>query len=445
MFSCACHTETKVVGGIGGAEQEWIGVQFLGSDFDHRTGFFQRCGDIFGCTALNDKALVCLCCQQGTVGFHLCFIHQRFRLCLCGVGKDILSAIFGKGCKSGLEIAVSFIKLSSSQFVGNSLGTGFGFLPIMTAVADIVGRRRITQFPGEVLCQHFRLTYVGEVLRLIGSVIVVNFGRNIAVLHLHLGIELLCRVPNGHQFLLIKRRGAFFCFLQEAVQCGFVIAVLLDDATGKAGHRCVTASFGNGGNTLTVVCHIRIEILCGQELTQSHISLDDFHFRGCGAKEETSSIQGFGIKVRENGVDQLLHFAVSGSIGHPVNGKQNVEFGACGFAVLFTHMGTAVVNRKSNAGECLLDIFHGYPIGRVLGVVIVTIHGQTIRADEVITVAIAVQIFGTDIVFFDSFGKGGGIRNLELVRIGAVAGCANEIGTKQSEHHLNTSSQVSVK
>ena len=329
--------------------------------------------------------------------------------------------------------------------MGNSLGTGFGFLPVMSTITDIVGRRRITQFPREVLCQHFSLTYIGEVLRLVGSIIVINLGRNITVLHLHLGIELLCRVPNSHQFLLIKRRGAFFCFFQETVKCGFVIAVLFDDTTGKAGHCCVTASFGNSGYTLTIVYHIRIEVFCGQELTQSHITLDDFHFRGCGAKEETSSIQGFGIKVREDCIDQLLHFAVSGSIGHPINGKQNVELGACGFAVLFTHMGTAVVNCKSNAGKCLLNILNGYPIGRVLGVVIVTIHGQTIRADEVITVAVAVQIFGTDIVFFDRFGKSGGIRNLELVRIGAVAGCANEIGTKQSEHHLNTSSQVSVK
>ena len=55
-----------------------------------------------------------------------------------------------------------------------------------------------------------------------------------------------------------------------------------------------------------------------------------------------------------------------------------MELGTSGFAVFLTHIEAAVVNGKGNAGESRLNISRSDPIGRVLGVVIVTVHRQTV-------------------------------------------------------------------
>ena len=118
--------------------------------------------------------------------------------------------------------------------MGNSLGAGFGFLPVTAVVTDVVGRRRITQFPGEMLCQNLCLSDIREIVRFIGRIIVIQFGRDVSVLLLNPGIELLGAVPDGHQFLLFQRRGAFICFFQKAFECFFAVTIFLNDATGKA-------------------------------------------------------------------------------------------------------------------------------------------------------------------------------------------------------------------
>ena len=175
--------------------------------------------------------------------------------------------------------------------MGDGLCAGFGFLPVPTVVADVVGCGRIAQFPGEVLCQDLGLSHIREVLRLIGRIIVVYFGRNVAVLLLNLGIELLGAVPDGHQFLLFQRRGAFFRFFHKALESGVVVSVLFDNTTGKAGHGGITASFGNDlGAAVETTGHIRIKILCGQILAQGHLTGENLYLRLCRSEEEPGGI-----------------------------------------------------------------------------------------------------------------------------------------------------------
>ena len=66
--------------------------------------------------------------------------------------------------------------------MGDSLCAGLCFLPIVIAVTDKVRGRRVAKFAGEVFCQNFGLTDIGEILRLVAVFVVVGFGRNIAVL-----------------------------------------------------------------------------------------------------------------------------------------------------------------------------------------------------------------------------------------------------------------------
>ena len=173
MFPCTRHTQAEVIGGIRGTKQVRVGVQILRSNFQHGTGLLQRGGDILGCAALNDIGLICLCSEEGFVGFHLFLVHHAFGFGFAVVFHDFLCAASLQRSKGGKHIGRCLCKLTAGQFVGNSLCAGFGFLPVPAVVTDVVGCRRITQFPGEVLCQNLCLSYIGEIVRFIGRIIVV--------------------------------------------------------------------------------------------------------------------------------------------------------------------------------------------------------------------------------------------------------------------------------
>ena len=319
----------------------------------------------------------------------------------------------------------------------NSLRAGFGFLPVPTVVTDVVGCRRIPQFPGEMLRQNLCLSDIGEIVRFIGGVIVIQFGRNISVLLLNPGIEFLSAVPNGRQFLLFQRRDAFIRFFHEALESGVIVTVLFDDATCKTGHGGITAAFGNDlVAAVRAAAHIGIEVIPGQILTEGHLAGENLHLWFCRAEEESGGIQSLGIEIRENGVDQLLHFAVCRSIRHIINGKQHMELGTGGFAVFLTHIEATVVNGKGNAGKSRLNISRSNPIGGIIGVVIVTVHGETVRAEEVFSVAVMVHILGAHIVTADGSSEIRSIPHFRFVRIGAVAWCVDKICTVKGEHGL---------
>ena len=276
------------------------------------------------------------------------------------------------------------------------------------------------------------MTDIGVVTGLIRYIGVVSIGIDIAVLLTDPCKELLCRVPNGGEFLIVKGRLTFRCLFDESVIGFFGITVFLDDTTRKARHCGVSATFGNDGGH-TVSGHIRIEVLL-EKLGKVDASFVKLHLRvGC-AEEEPCCIQGVGVEIREHRIDELFHIAVCNGIGHMVDGKENVELGASCLAVFLTHIGTAVVNGKGDTGECFKDICGHYPIVRILGVVIVAIYGQAIRPYEVFAVTVVVAVFGAHIVVgnrrLERFKVGYGV----LMGIRAVAGVARIIGAIYRKH-----------
>lgn len=99
-------------------------------------------------------------------------------------------------------------------------------------------------------------------------------------------------------------------------------------------------------------------------------------------------------------------------------------------------MKATVVNGKGNAGKSRLDISRSDPIGRVLGVVVVAVHGQAVRAEEIIPVAVMVHVLGADVVAADGGSEIRSIPHFRFVRIGAVAWCINVVCTIKGEHGL---------
>ena len=113
-----------------------------------------------------------------------------------------------------------------------------------------------------------------------------------------------------------------------------------------------------------------------------------------------------------------------------------MELGTSGFTVFLAHMKATVVNGKGNAGKSRLDISRSDPIGRVLGVVVVAVHGKAVRAEEIIPVAVMVHVLGADVVAADGGSEIRSIPHFRFVRIGAVAWCINVVCTIKGEHGL---------
>ena len=71
--------------------------------------------------------------------------------------------------------------------------------------------------------------------------------------------------------------------------------------------------------------------------------------------------------------------------------------------------------------------------------VIVTVHRQAVAANKVVAVAVAVPILRAYIVVTDALLQAGLVQNDMLVRVGAVAGIAGNVGAIDREHQSYTS------
>lgn len=79
-----------------------------------------------------------------------------------------------------------------------------------------------------------------------------------------------------------------------------------------------------------------------------------------------------------------------------------MEFWPCSLAVFLTVIVAAIVDRKADAREGLHDIIRSDPVIRIFRVVVIAIHRKAVAANEIIAIAVAVLIFGTDIIMADS-------------------------------------------
>ena len=241
-------------------------------------------------------------------------------------------------------------------------------------------------------------------------------------------------MPDGGKLGVIQRWHTFSGFLQEGLVCLFGIAVFLDDTTGEAAHGSITASFRDNGMVKVALRHILIKQVLIQKFCQIHASGIERYLGGSSAEEETCRIQRLRIKIREDGIDQLLHVAVQRSVGAVFNREQHMELGPCCLAVFLTVMEAAEMDSEGDARKSLHHIFRCHPVSRIFRMVIIAVHRQTVAADEVVTVAIAVAIFSTNIVVADCSLQAGLIQNHMLVRIGAVAGIADDISRIDGKH-----------
>lgn len=130
-----------------------------------------------------------------------------------------------------------------------------------------------------------------------------------------------------------------------------------------------------------------------KELSQVNPAGIHLYFRCRSAKEETGRIQRIGIEIWKNRIDQFLHVSVQRSIRNAINRKHHMELGSRRFSVLLSHMETAKMDGKRHSRKSLHYVFRRFPVGGILGVIIITVDRKAIAADKVFSVAIVVLIF----------------------------------------------------
>ena len=97
------------------------------------------------------------------------------------------------------------------------------------------------------------------------------------------------------------------------------------------------------------------------------------------------------------------------------------------------------MDRKGDSGKGVSDVGRVLPILRVLTVVVVTVHRQTVAADEVVVVPVAALILGADIIFADGLREGWLVGNIDRMRIQAVSRLSNAVRMVNREHQSYTS------
>ena len=102
--------------------------------------------------------------------------------------------------------------------------------------------------------------------------------------------------------------------------------------------------------------------------------------------------------------------------------------------VFLAHIVAAVMDRKADIGESGSNVSRRNPVCRILGVVVVTIHRETVRTEKVIAISIAVFILCTDIIVANRCPQAVLIRDFDLIGIGAVAGITDDVGAIQGKH-----------
>ena len=164
--------------------------------------------------------------------------------------------------------------------MSHCLGSGFGFLPVVIHIADIVSGRRVPEFIPENLGQHLSLPNIGVIFRLVADLGVVGIGINITLLFLHPGKEPLSAMPDCLKLFIRKWRTAFGCFIHKALVGLVCISELLDDLPGILAHGAVAAAFLNYPASVLSLIKILIE-RCSilQKFRKVHKAFMEFHLR----------------------------------------------------------------------------------------------------------------------------------------------------------------------
>ena len=148
----------------------------------------------------------------------------------------------------------------------------------------------------------------------------------------------------------------------------------------------------------------------------------EHHLRILCADEETGGIHGSRIEERKDFRHTLFQADIGIRIAHGINEENDVKPGPGGQIALGLHVVAAVVDEVGHIREEVFNVLCRDPQDRIVGVVVVTVHGEGVGNEEILYTPVVVPVFRTDNVLGECLGCAGFVRDLDPVRIQAVGG-----------------------
>lgn len=257
-----------------------------------------------------------------------------------------------------------------------------------------------------MLAQQAGFANIGAVIGIVGEATaafgVPLFGRNIVVLSRYTLIKALGAAPDGHKLRIFQRRLTLGCAFHESVIGFLCISVSLEHAAGKVRHGAVAAALGDCRRAIDVhipeSIFIRFGVVHLKALIERDLAGMELDIGIFCAKEESCRIQRFGIEVRKDAVHTLFQGAVFSGISHLIDQEQHMELGARSLAALFLHAVAAEMNGKGDIRKRPAYILRCDPFIRAFRMIVVAVHAQAGRGQEVGVRAVAFLIGNAHII-----------------------------------------------
>ena len=432
MGLLAPETLAEVIGAGGGVQEIGIAVQLLRADLDHGLHFLEDGLDVPGLAVLHGDFLV-------IPGLGV-FVAELL-LFLGHMHEGVAAVLFQEGGDAGLIALVldaldgvlRFPELHVGEVVHEGVGLGRVGLPDFAVVGQEVRGGREAEAGAEGVRQDAGLGDVGLVgglIEIIPVLLLIFLRRNI----IRGGGDPLPErdgaAPDGIQLRGIQRGIAVLRPVFEKPGGFLRVAEAEEDLGRVAGEGRVPPALrdfagclgeGDGGGGL-----IRLALLKPLVQRQGTGAKEDL--RIAGAVEEAGGVQGLFIEEGE----ELRGLALEGGIVlgafRRTDGEEAVEAGAGRLRALLLHVIAAEVEGQGDALEEGLDLLRGDPVLGTVAVVVVTVHGEAVRGEEVLLLAIVIAVGDGHIVTGNGPAEGSFVTDFRRMGIQTVAFAADAVG-----------------
>ena len=249
MIPPARHPLPQVIRKRRRVEQEFIRIQGLDGNEQHRLQGLQGRNDIAHVPPLHDKGMICQSRLVGLEGFLLTAFDDFLQHPAALIDEFCRNTHFLQRFSASFHLVPGICQLQFQEFFYRADSFLMGFSPIDAVVPEEIGTFRIPQLITIFPLQHFGLTDIRVVFRLqaalTGKIVIVLVRTDVPVLPGNAFTKTHSTLPDFIEFRISKRRVAFFGFFKKNRVCPLCCSIPFDDPAGKAAHGIIALSLGN--------------------------------------------------------------------------------------------------------------------------------------------------------------------------------------------------------
>ena len=154
-------------------------------------------------------------------------------------------------------------------------------------------------------------------------------------------------------------------------------------------------------SAVAALVHPGVEVLLFKEGVERLDSGEELRPRIGSPVKEPCGVESVCVDEGKERRDFALHGTVGIRVLGLLNLQKSMELRSSGLAILLLQVIAAVVDADCHIREGYPQILRRHPIIRVLGVIVIELHSEAVAPQEVCLAAVAVFIFGADVIVTD--------------------------------------------